>query len=279
MIKGTEMPVPYRMSFSGKLDRLSSLIDRLRVHVSNLPAGGQERAIANFRIYARGDRALRLVYCPLTGDVSLTEDEAGECPDLGPQAGETPVVAARITISGVGRQVVSALPDCISVPLDDDPYLTAVAMPLIEEVTQPRCGGQAVFQRLCEVVVIRLLRHALEAGKVDTGLLNGLAHPRIAAALVAIHEAPGEAWNLEKLADTAGMSRTQFAVTFKERVGTTPMGYLANWRLEIARAELESGLQVKSVASLCGFTSAAAFSRAFSRRFGYPPKQKRSQAA
>ena len=47
--------------------------------------------------------------------------------------------------------------------------------------------------------MIRLLRHAMEEGKADTGLLNGLAHPRIAAALVAIHEAPEESWTLERL--------------------------------------------------------------------------------
>ncbi|PVB59965.1 AraC family transcriptional regulator [Labrenzia sp. 011] len=267
------MLVPYRTSFNGKLDRLSSLIDRLRVHVSNTRTDGPEEEAANFRIYVTEGQALRLVYSP------LKNGEAAEHPDSAATAQETALVAARITISGVGGQLVNALPDCISVPLADDPYLTAVVMPLIEEVTLPRCGGQAAFQRLCEVVVIRLLRHAMESGKTDTGLLSGLSHPRIAAALVAIHEAPGDTWTLEKLAETAGMSRTQFAVTFKERVGTTPMVYLSNWRLDIARAELEAGLQVKSVAALCGFTSPAAFSRAFSRRFGYPPKQRRSQAA
>ncbi len=267
------MAAPHRTTFNGKLDRLSSLIDRLRVQVSNTAIGGPEEEGSNFRIYGTGGGAMRLVFCP---------GRDGKAPDLtsiSPGADETVQVAASIAISGIGRQLVSALPQCISVPLAEEPDLAAVVAPLMEEVSRPRCGGQAVFQRLCEVVVIRLLRHAMEEGKADTGLLSGLAHPRIAAALVAIHEAPGEAWTLEKLADTAGMSRTQFAVTFKDLVGTTPIGYLAGWRLEIARAELESGRQVKSVATLCGFTSAAAFSRAYSRRFGYPPKQKRLQAA
>lgn len=267
------MAVPYRTSFNGKLDRLSSLIDRLRVQVSNALVGGSEEQSANFKIFVNKDRSLRLVFSP------LVENEPCEPAELTARAGETPLVAANIAISGVGKQLINALPDIISVPLSEEPYLTAVVMPLIEEATLPRCGGQAAFERLCEVVVIRLLRHAMEQGKADTGLLNGLAHPRIASALVAIHEAPGEGWTLEKLAETAGMSRTQFAVTFKELVGATPMGYLATWRLDIARAELEAGRQVKSVANMCGFASPAAFSRAFSRRFGYPPKQRRSQAA
>ncbi|WP_306145986.1 AraC family transcriptional regulator [Roseibium sp. MMSF_3412] len=267
------MPVVYRTSFSGKLDRLSSLIDRLRVHVENALTDQPQNGFANLVIYSDPGGANRLVFCP------SMEEEQTVYPDIAPMEAETPLVAAHISISGIGKQLINALPACISVPLSEEPYLTAVVTPLIEEATTPRCGGQAAFQRLCEVVVIRLLRHAMEEGKADTGLLNGLAHPRIAAALVAIHEAPEESWTLERLAETAGMSRTQFAVTFKELVGATPMGYLSNWRLDIARAELESGRQVKSVATLCGFSSPAAFSRAFSRRFGYPPKQKRNQAA
>lgn len=267
------MPVAYRTSFNGRLDRLSSLIDRLRVNVANVPANGADGDVANLRIYQAEKGSLRLVFCPYGADGSRDGD------GMGPEPEETTLVAARITITGIGRQLIMALPDCISVPLAEEPYLNGVVTPLIEEVTQPRCGGQAAFQRLCEVVVIRLLRHAMEEGKADTGLLNGLAHPRIAAALVAIHEVPGEAWTLEKLAATAGMSRTQFAVTFKELVGTTPMGYLANWRLDIARAELEAGRQVKAVATLCGFASPAAFSRAFARRFGHSPKRRPAEAA
>lgn len=267
------MSVPYRTSFNGKLDRLSSLIDRLRVQVTNVPAGCADGHTANLKIYRTEEEGLRLVFCP-SREVGAADRQA-----MGPAADETTLVAARIAITGIGRQLISALPGILSITLSEEPYLNAVVMPLIEEVAVPRCGGQAAFQRLCEVVVIRLLRHAMEEGKADTGLLNGLSHPRIAAALVAIHEAPGEAWTLEKLAEAAGMSRTQFSVTFRERVGATPMGYLSNWRLDIARAELDAGRQVKSVAGLCGFASPAAFSRAYSRRFGHPPKKRSAAAA
>ncbi|GAA0773161.1 AraC family transcriptional regulator [Roseibium denhamense] len=264
------MQVPYRTSFNGKLDRLSSLIDRLRVQVSQSALSDPDCETALLWVCETPAKTQRLILCPTDNE----DDRAFT--GLAPRPDERVKVSARIAISGVGKQLISALPDCLSVELSDDPYLQAVVTPLIEEVVMPRCGGQAVFQRLCEVVVIRLLRHAMAEGKVNTGLLNGLAHPRIAEALVGIHEAPAEAWSLEKLAQTAGMSRTQFAVTFKDLVGVTPMGYLASWRLEIAREELESGRQVKSVANLCGFSSPAAFSRAYSKRFGVPPRGARA---
>jgi transcriptional regulator GlxA family with amidase domain len=115
----------------------------------------------------------------------------------------------------------------------------------------------------------------MEGNEIDSGLLNGLSDPRVAQALVAIHEAPGENWTLERLAEIAGMSRTQFAVTFKSLIGITPMTYLSNWRLDIARDELAAGRQVKAVANMCGFSSPASFSRAFAKRYGAPPRRAR----
>jgi len=260
------MQVPYRTNFNGRLDRLSSLIDRLRVHVSNEPTGAADAESATLWICSRPSQDLRLVLCP----ASVVNGGDGDA--VRPRPEESVLVSTRIEISGVGKRLFSALPVSLSIELSEDPSLASVVSPLIEEVIRPRCGGQAVFQRLCEVLVIRLLRHALEGEKIHTGLLNGLSDRRIAQALVAIHEAPGQAWTLERLAETAGMSRTQFAVTFKNLVGTTPMTYLSNWRLDIARDELAAGRQVKVVANLCGFSSPASFSRAFAKRFGAPPR-------
>lgn len=263
------MQTPYRTNFNGRLDRLSSLIDRLRVHVRENAANNPDADCATLWICKDPAQDLRLILCP-------SDPAASGAPGkMRLRADESVLVSTQIEISGVGKRLFTALPVSLSVDLAEDPSLTSVVMPLIDEVLRPRCGGQAVFQRLCEVVVIRLLRHAMEAQKVDTGLLSGLSDPRVAQALVAIHEAPGENWTLEKLADVAGMSRTQFAVTFKSLIGSTPMMYLSNWRLDIARDELAAGRQVKSVANMCGFSSAASFSRAFAKRYGAPPRQVR----
>lgn len=263
----------YRRSFDGGLDRLSSLLDRLRVQVSYVGLKRVSDNKVNFRIFQSANGCLRLAFAAL-GTKGVTCNSA-----LSAQDDEDILVEAHISVEGVGTHLFKALPECISVSPDQSPFLKSVVGPLLEEITQPRCGGHAVFQRLCEVVVIRLIRHALEQGEAETGLLAGLTHPRIAEALVAIHEVPGEAWTLERLAAQAGMSRTQFAVSFKERVGVTPMVYLSNWRLEIARSELADGRSVKTVAAHCGFQSAAAFSRAFTKRFGFSPKNWMKRAA
>ncbi|MEJ8475476.1 AraC family transcriptional regulator [Roseibium algae] len=261
------------VEFGGRLDRLSALIERFRVHAALALDAGSDDGVANFFVYRLSSGDQRLVFLPN----KTTSGVACVCEAI--RDGERQEVVARIDISGAGHHLIQALPRCISVDLSEAPELAAVVVPLVAEVVQPRCGGQAVFHRLSEVVVIRLLRHAIEKGCTDVGLLAGLAHPRLAGALVALHNKPGAPWGLETLAAEAGMSRTQFSVTFKDVLGMTPGAYLANWRLDVARSELEAGTQVKTVARMCGFSSAAAFSRAFARRYGHAPKQERRKAA
>ncbi|MEX2695599.1 helix-turn-helix transcriptional regulator [Rhizobium mongolense] len=64
------------------------------------------------------------------------------------------------------------------------------------------------------------------------------------------------------------MSRSHFMAMFRDVVGTTPQAYLTGWRLILARRKLARGAKVKAVARQVGFGSAAAFSRAFFRKFG-----------
>jgi transcriptional regulator GlxA family with amidase domain len=51
-----------------------------------------------------------------------------------------------------------------------------------------------------------------------------------------MHEKVEACWTVETLAVAAGMSRSAFALRFKERVGETPFEYLTNWRMQKAAA-------------------------------------------
>ena len=105
------------------------------------------------------------------------------------------------------------------------------------------------------------------------GLVAGLAHPNLALAIVAMHDNPDKNWRLEDMADIAVMSRTHYANTFRNVVGVTPGGYLSEWRLTLARMEITKGIPLKAVAEKVGFSSSAALSRAFKRRYGISPRQ------
>jgi len=120
-----------------------------------------------------------------------------------------------------------------------------------------------------------VLRRTIDAGATQPGLLAGLSHPALHRALAAMHDQPSRAWRIEDLAAIAGVSRSRFMELFREVVGTTPSSYLTEWRLALARRALVRGDRVKSIAAHVGFGSAAAFSRAYTRRFGHPPVQAR----
>jgi len=104
----------------------------------------------------------------------------------------------------------------------------------------------------------------------------GLADPRIAKALTAMHEEPGREWDLTLLAQQAGMSRSAFASRFKASVGQGPAAYLADWRMVLAQQHLKLGRPVKLIADELGYANPSALSRVFHQRVGLSPREWRT---
>lgn len=177
---------------------------------------------------------------------------------------------------GALNPLARALPPLLVLPLARVEGLELSLQLLFCETERLRCGQCLLADRLFEVVLIQLLRwlidHPAEAG-VQPGLITGLSDPRLARALVALHEAPGEAWSLAAMAARAGMSRSAFAAHFKTVLAQTPAHYLADWRLTLAQARLRQGRPVKQIADELGYASASALSRLFSQRLGRSPRQ------
>lgn len=265
-------------------DRLSALIQRFRIEAKVLPVGAtstfekQASLPAPNLFIVEQEWLPRLHDHPPGGDGKspvLLFFPRGAPPEFRIYDGRnyTEHVCASVDTGGDANPIALALPDVVMVPLNEAEPLQAVADILLEEALAPRCGGQAVIDRLCEIVVIRLLRHLIEEGKTKAGLVAGLAHPNLCLAIVAIHDNPERNWRLEDLADIAAMSRTHFANTFRRVVGITPGEYLSSWRLTLARMEIAKGHSLKAVVGKVGFSSSAALSRAFKRRFGVSPSQ------
>jgi transcriptional regulator GlxA family with amidase domain len=90
--------------------------------------------------------------------------------------------------------------------------------------------------------------------------------------LSAIHRDPGRDWTVDELARTCNLSRSAFAARFVAHVGRPPATYLAHVRLDAAIDLLRgTSLPVALIAKNVGYTSEAAFSRAFKNRYGMPP--------
>lgn len=176
---------------------------------------------------------------------------------------------------GATHPLVRTLPSSIVLPLDEIETLGPALDLVFSEVDNVRCGRPLVADRMFEVVLIQLLRWLLDHSErlaLPPGLIPGLSDERLAPALVAVHEAPGEPWSLESLARTATMSRSAFAARFKEVLGQSPGDYLTEWRLTIAQEQLRAGLSVSAVAAELGYASSSAFSRVFAQRLGHSPR-------
>jgi len=183
------------------------------------------------------------------------------------------MVCAHLTFEGgAGNPIAAALPPVVCLPLEELGGAAPVLGLLFEEAFEQRCGRVALVERLLEVVMIQVLRHLMESGQVQGGMLSGLSHPRLRGALVALHESPASDWTLDALAREAGMSRSVFAAAFRETVGTTPGQYLQNWRIALAQQALRRGRPLKVVAADVGYGSETALSRAFKARTGQSPR-------
>jgi AraC-like DNA-binding protein len=103
--------------------------------------------------------------------------------------------------------------------------------------------------------------------------MAALADKRLAIAVTAMHDRPHIHWTLELLAQTAGMSRASFANHFRTTTGTTALGYLTAWRMEVVKTQLKKGKTLKVIAPLVGYGSTEAVIRVFFLRYaGVTPK-------
>lgn len=187
-------------------------------------------------------------------------------------AGEMPWQVMLDFQGGRINPLFNALPEVLVLPLAQVPGGPALADLLLAEAGNAYCGRAALLRRLVEALLIQMLREVMESGVVAGGLLAGMSDARLRHALVAMHEAPDEAWTLETLAARAGLSRSQFAQRFREVLGVTPADYLQGWRVSLAQRALRAGHSLKRVALDVGYGSEQALSRAFKARCGVSPR-------
>lgn len=254
-----------------KLDRLSALISRFELSVT---AAGPETANVMLRPAPPGEA---------DADARMTAETAwrlllsprGRIADHAPRDAEpaAPGFSARFSWGGAANPLVAALPERLERRIARGDDLDMLARLLVSEQSADRCGAASVVDRLGEILIVRILREEIARGAAQPGLLAGLSDPRLARALVAIHESPERGWRNEDLAEIAGLSRSRFAELFHAALGEGPSAYLRRWRLGLARREIERGARVQIVARRYGYRSGEALNRAFHRAFGLSPKE------
>jgi AraC-like DNA-binding protein len=146
---------------------------------------------------------------------------------------------------------------------------------MMQELREPQPGGFLVVQHLAHMMLVQALRaHLAEGLRGSVGWLFALADPQMSAAIHSMHDDPAHPWTLQELAERVGMSRSSFALKFKETVGATPIDYLTRWRMLLAGERLtDSGDSISVISLSLGYESESAFSTAFKRVMGCSPRQ------
>jgi AraC-like DNA-binding protein len=171
--------------------------------------------------------------------------------------------------------LLASLPAAIILRGDRGPALEGLEVArrmLVFEMESPSQGSAVMIARILDLVFIQILRAWAAGADAEPNWLAGALDPQIGLALSALHRDPAHDWKVEELAQACCLSRSAFTARFVARVGMPPVAYLAHVRLDAATDLLrDTALPVARIAANVGYTSEAAFSRAFRRRYGTPP--------
>jgi len=204
-----------------------------------------------------------------------------------PDGAEIEILCGEFEFRGRRRSaLLDALPECLVVEFAERPefgWLQGLLRMMAHEIAQQGAGAAAIVAELSGAVFTLAVRAHLEtrAGDVSTtaGVLGVMANPRLAPALAAMLESPGEPWTVESLAARCHLSRAAFARLFAQHAGTGPLELLTTLRMELASRLLALGEHdTATIGETVGYRSEAAFNRAFSRHAGTTPGRYRREA-
>jgi AraC-like DNA-binding protein len=191
--------------------------------------------------------------------------------------GDCCIVGGHFTLAGNHAGVLlGVLPPIVHLRKESDKATMRWSLErMMEELREPQPGGFLVAQQLATVMLVQALRlHLAEGLKGGVGWLFALADKQISAAITSMHEDPAHGWTLQELAERAGMSRSSFALKFKQTVGASPIEYLTRWRMLLAGDRMENSSDpISAIAISIGYQSESAFSNAFKRVMGCSPRQ------
>lgn len=187
------------------------------------------------------------------------------------------LVGSRFALSGNHASILlKMLPPIVHICKEtDQAALRWCVERMMQELYEQQPGGFLIAQHLAHMMLVQALRLAMTEGlKGGVGWLFALTDRQMGAAINAMHDDPAHRWTLQELAECAGMSRSSFALKFKQTVGEPPMEYLTRWRMLLAGDRLaNSSDPLAAIALSLGYESESAFSTAFKRVMGCSPRQ------
>ena len=221
----------------------------------------------------------------LVTDLDRSRADAGRPLRYGGGGAEAHLAIGCFAFDGAeGPALLGALPPVVHVPSQSglaDARLAATVRLIGLELEAGGDGAQAVVRHAAGTLFAQIVRSHLDRARAACagglrghvgGWLAGLADPQLGPALTLVHQAPERGWTVAELGEAVGMSRTSFAVRFREVVGEPPQAYVRAFRLRRAATLLRGpSARAADVGHRVGYASEAAFARAFKRAHGETP--------
>ena len=152
--------------------------------------------------------------------------------------------------------------------------LTTLINLMRAEADNDALGGRAMLNAYSAALFTLALRLASETADAPVGILALAGRPRLAPALNAMLDNPGDDWTLPRLARLCNMSRATLVRHFQELLGYSATDLLLEIRMMLAANNLANNdMSTGTVADLVGYQSEAAFQRAFKKHMGMTPAQ------
>lgn len=254
----------------------------LRVRVDGEDGEGLVVGAGDVILLPRNDPHLvgsDLALPPVAGSDIIRSPKDGGLSSIhhGGGGGRTRMICGFLGCDGAeGNPVISTLPSLLKLNVEQGgaaEWIRSTFQYAAEEVAAGRPGAETVLAKLSELLFVEAVRRYAEALPLgQTGWLSGLRDPHVARALALLHHNIARPWNVDDLSREVGLSRSALAEHFIRLIGVPPINYLANWRMQVATQKLRNtSASLSQIADMVGYSSEAAFSRAFKKAFGTAP--------
>ncbi|AFW00140.1 AraC family transcriptional regulator [Gluconobacter oxydans H24] len=138
------------------------------------------------------------------------------------EGGSFSLLVSRFAVDGKHADILlGLLPPVVHLLKKSDQVLLRWSVErLMQELREKKPGGDLIAQDLAHMMLVQALRANLaESFSEGTGWFFALADKQLGLAITAMHADPARRWTLRDLGIQAGMSRSVFALRFRDVAG------------------------------------------------------------
>jgi AraC family transcriptional regulator len=159
----------------------------------------------------------------------------------------------------------------------DDPLIHQIGLSLAAEVDAGAPAGSIYAESLVNTLVAHLLRHYSNAGERFHRRFGGLPSHKLRRVTEFIEENLEHDLTLAEIAEVAELSPFHFTRSFKQATGSTPIQFLMQRRIELAKQLLTAGdLPIVEIGLRAGFKNQSHFTTLFRKITSMTPKAYRN---